>query len=361
MFPRKRFLKTLQRGVPDRPPLFATVTPQVAENLSTALNLVYEEPLDSLLSTRISHMALLTTIGNDAVAIAACAPANKPTYTDENGFIINEWGMRFKTVGIYNEFAGHPLADIKDKQEIEKYPFPDPLAEGRFDQAEKTILKYGRQYGIIADLECTLFETAWYLVGLEKFFLDLINDESYVQPLLDKILQINVVTGKKLIALGADMIWAGDDFGGQQGMMMSPALWRRVFKPRIRYLFEEFKSVKPDIKIAWHSCGSIRPIIPDFIEIGLDILNPIQPLADQMDPVSIKSEFGQDLILFGAVDIQHLLRKGSPAQINDDVQRKIEILGKNGGYIIAPAHNIQADTPLENILAFFETVKNAGA
>jgi uroporphyrinogen decarboxylase len=303
---------------------------------------------------------MLTAIGNDAVAIAACAPTERLTFTDENGIIINEWGMRFKSVGIYNEFIEYPLASVKNEQDIRGYDFPDPRASGRFTIAENTVSQYGQQYGIIADLECTFFETAWYLVGLEKFLFDLVNEAPYVYPLLDKILEINLETGRKLISLGADMIWAGDDFGGQQGMIISPELWRRVFKPRIQYLFHELKKVNPDIKIAWHSCGSIRPIIPDFIEIGLDVLNPVQPLARDMDPASLKREFGRDLILFGGIDIQHLLPTASPAHIKEVVQRTMRAIGKNGGYIVAPAHNIQDDTPVENILAFFEAVRNSG-
>jgi uroporphyrinogen decarboxylase len=361
MSPRERFLTTLNGHLPDRPPVFATFTPQAAQKISLALKIPYEEPLDSLLSTRISHMAMLTELGNDAIGIAACTPAARPTYTDENGIIINEWGMHFRTVGLYNEFAAFPLAGIKEKRDLDAYPFPDPRAEGRFDQAVLAINKFGQGFGVIADLECTIFETAWYLVGLEKLLTDMMYNESYVQPLLDKILEINLVTGEKLIRLGADMIWAGDDFGGQQGLIMSPEIWRNLFKPRIKYLFEHFKKVNPAIKIAWHSCGSIRPIIPDFIEIGLDVLNPIQPLAHQMDAQRLKAEFGNDLIFFGGIDIQELIPNGTPAQIREDIQSKIEILGKNGGYIIAPAHNIQDDTPVENILAFFDAIRTYAA
>jgi uroporphyrinogen decarboxylase len=357
MGPRERFMMTLNGGRPSRPPLFATLTPQTALKLSLALDISYEEPLDSLLSTRISHMDLLTQLGNDAVGIAACAPLNRPTFTDENGIIRNEWGMAFKDIGLYSEFTEFPLSYAKTVGQIESYPFPDPCAAGRFSEAKNTVHKYGRDFAIIADLECTLFETAWYLVGLEKFLSDLQYHESYIPALLDKIMEINLETGKQLIGLGADMIWAGDDFGGQQGLIMSPEIWREVFKPRIKYMFEQFKKISPTIKIAWHSCGSIRPIIPDFIEIGLDILNPLQPLARNMDAYSLKSEFGKDLIFFGGIDIQELLPTASTGQIKADVQNKIDILGKNGGYIIAPAHNIQDDTPLENILAFFESVK----
>jgi uroporphyrinogen decarboxylase len=357
MTSRERLLNTISGQLPDRPPVFATVTPQVAQKMSNALDLAYEEPLDSLTSTRISHRNLLIHLGNDCVGIAACAPIDKPTITDMNGITINEWGMRFKNIGLYSEFESFPLASIETAHDVETYDFPDPHASGRFRDAQFAVQNYSRDYGIIANLECTIFESAWYLVGLEKLLTDLLMNASYLDPLLDRIMDINLEIGKELIQSGADIIWAGDDFGGQHGIIMSPEIWRLHFKPRIKYIFEEFREVKSDIKIAWHSCGSILPIIPDFIEIGLDILNPIQPLAKDMDPAYLKSEFGKDLIFFGGIDTQELLPSGSPQQIRDDVYRKIDILGENGGFIIAPAHNIQDDTPVENVLAFFEAVQ----
>ncbi|RPH97545.1 MAG: hypothetical protein EHM72_13495, partial [Calditrichaeota bacterium] len=164
----------------------------------------------------------------------------------------------------------------------------------------------------------------------------------------------------ELIRMGVDVIWCGDDFGGQNGMIMSPELWREIFKPRIRTIFEAFRRENPNVKIAWHSCGSILPIIPDFIEIGLDILNPLQPLARDMDPLFLKRKFGRDLIFFGGIDVQELLPYGHPQQIKDQVRHCIKVLGENGGYIVAPAHNIQNDTPVENVLAMFEAVKSFG-
>jgi len=354
---RERVLAAVNRQVPDRPPIFVTLTPQVARALSDHLGLEYEEPIDSLLSTRISHTKLLTGLGNDCVCIAACAPDEKPSLTTPDGVIINEWGMRFRNAGLYNEFCEYPLAHAETTDDIDSYPFPDPKADGRFREAEKTIATYRTDFCIVGDLETTIFETAWYLTGLEKFLVDLVSDAAYVNKLLDKILEINLETGKQLIRLGADIIWAGDDFGTQHGMIMDPALWRKVFRSRIRLLFEEFRKVNPGIKIAWHCCGSIPDIIPDFIEIGLDILNPLQPKARGMDPRSLARQFGKDLIFFGGIDVQELLPEGSPGQIKKEVKRICNILGKNGGYIVAPAHNIQPDTPLENVFALFEAVK----
>ncbi len=357
MKPRDRLLAVLDKKEPDRPPIFANLTPQAAEKLSKAMNMPYEPPFDSLLSTRISHTDLLTHLGNDCIGIAACAPDDFPTRKLDNGLLENEWGMRFRDIGLYNEFAEYPLAHAQTVQDIENYNFPDPYAEGRFDAAKQAVTRYGDTYGIVADLETSFFETAWYLVGLEKLLLDLMMEAPYVPALLDKIMHVNTEIGKQLIGLGADVIWCGDDFGTQHGMLISPELWRQVFKPRIKTMFEAFRRVNPEIKIAWHSCGSIIPIIPDFIEIGLDILNPLQPLAKDMEPNFLKENFGDSIIFFGGIDIQDLLPHGTVEQVKAEVKRLAGILGRGGGYIIAPAHNIQDDTPVENVLAFFEAVR----
>jgi len=355
---RERFLKAISKDeYPDRPPIFATLTPQIAEKLSESMGIEYEPPVDSMHSARISHPKLLTRLGNDCVGLSHCSPKDAPTIKNKNGIITNEWGMKFKSFGLYDELCEFPLSNAENIEDIEYYPFPDPDARGRFDYAKSIIDSYGSDYGIIGDLEVSIFETSWYLVGLEKFLMDLIMESSYLFALMDKVMEINTQMGKKLIELGADMIWAGDDFGTQQGMLIDPEVWRKHFKPRIKYMFDEFRSVNPNITIAWHSCGSITEIIPDFIEIGLDVLNPLQPLAKDMTPEYLTKNYSDKLGFFGGIDVQDLLPNGTAQQIEVEVKRRAKIYGSNGNYIIAPAHNIQADTPLENIFTFFDTVK----
>ncbi len=354
---RERFLKTINGHIPDRPPTFVTLTPQMAKKLADATGMPYEEPVDSLLSTRISHTKLLTALGNDCVGIAAAAPKDRPTVTRENGIKVNEWGMTFKSTGLYDEFYEYPLAGAESVKDIETYDFPDPFAEGRFDHAVRAVREYSSQYGIIADLETSFFETSWYLTGLEKFLMDMMMGTPYVEALLDRVMEINTEIGKELIRIGADMIWCGDDYGGQSGMLLDPEQWRVLFKPRIRQMFDEFRKVNPGIKIAWHSCGSIIPIIPDFIEIGLDVLNPLQPLAKDMTPEKLKGEFGKDLIFFGGIDVQDLLPNGTPEEVKKEVKRRIGIFGEGGKYIVAPAHNIQPDTPVGNVMAYYEAIR----
>ncbi len=353
---RERFLTTINGGEPDRPPVFANFTPQVAEKMSKHLGLAYEPPLDSMLSTRISHTKLLLHLGNDAVGTASVAPHDKPTVTNDDGTLTNEYGMVFKPMGLYNEFYKFPLENAETEEDIDNFPFPDPFAKGRYDDVDAKIKKYKADYAVIGDLETAIFETSWYYTGLEKFFMDMMLQPPYLNKLLDKVMEIHLEMGKEMIKRGIDMLWAGDDFGGQDGMLIDPEQWREIFKPRMKYMFEEFRKVNPNIKIAWHTCGSVIPIIPDLIEIGLDILNPLQPLAKDMTPEFLKKEFGKDLIFFGGIDVQELMPNGTPQQIKDEVKRRVEILGKGGGYILAPAHNIQDDTSIENVLAFFEAV-----
>jgi len=355
---RERTLLAINHREPDRPPVYVSLTPQIAGKLSEYMGITYEEPIDAMESARISHMNLLTNMGVDIVAIAPTAPPDNPTVTLPDGRIRNEWGMIFRNIGIYTELAEFPLANASDIRDITGYPFPDPDAPGRFDCAEEMMKEYSGNYGVIGDVETMFFEMSWYLTGFEKFLTDLLMEAAYLPALMDKIMNYILVAGKRLINMGVDILWCGDDFGFQHGMIIEADLWRKVIKPRISYMFEEFRKVRSDIKIAWHSCGSILPIIPDFIEIGLDILNPIQPMAQGMDPVFLKNTYGRDLVFFGGIDIQELLPFGTPQMIKDEVRRRIEILGKDGGYIVAPAHNIQPDTPLENVFAFFEAATN---
>ncbi len=357
MTSRERFFKAVRHETPDRPPIYATLTPQAAKKLSDHLGLPYEEPYDSMVSSRISYPKLLTTLGNDCVGIGACAPDDFPTKDLGNGILENEWHMKFIDQGIYYEFYEYPLAHAATRADIVNFDFPDPHAPGRFDIARQIYGQYHKEYAIVADLETAIFETSWYLVGLEKLLMDMMMQAEYVEELFDRVMEVNLAIGKELVAMGADMVWAGDDFGSQNGMLISPELWRHYFKPRMKYMFDELRKVNPDVIIGWHSCGSIVPIIPEMIEIGLDVLNPLQPLAAGMDAERIEATYGDRLVLFGALDIQKLMPTGTPEEIRAEVRRLKSVLGKGGGYIIAPAHNIQDDTPVENILAFFDEAK----
>ena len=360
LLPKARAIKAIHLEEPDQVPIYITITPQVAEKLSREIGIHCYSHADSRSENRISFTELLLKLGNDIVGIGACSPKNNPTREIECGILINEWKMKYRKVGYYSEKIEYPLSKAEKISDIDNYEFPDPYAEGRYDLAKEVAEKYGHQYALCADLECTIFETSWGLIGMEKFLVDLLMRKDYVFALMDRVMEYHIKVGKELIKIGADMIWLGDDVGTQKGMLISPALWREVLKERMRKVIEELKAVNPNIGIAYHCCGSYAPIIPDLIEIGVNILNALQPAAKDMDLKKLKDVYGNEICFFGGLDIQKILPFGSLEDIENEVKRIISSAAKGGGFIFAGAHNIQPDTSVEKVVNLFQLVKRYG-
>ena len=158
-----------------------------------------------------------------------------------------------------------------------------------------------------------------------------------------------------------DVVTYADDYGTQQSQLISPAMFRKQLKPRVRVLFERIKQLAPHTKQFFHSCGNVRPLIPDYIEIGTEILNPVHIRAAGMDPVALKRDFGRDVVFWGGgIDTQGVLPHGTPQDVKDDVRRNIEALAPGGGFVFNTVHNIQADVPPENVIAMLEALAEYG-
>jgi uroporphyrinogen-III decarboxylase len=247
--------------------------------------------------------------------------------------------------------VGHPLADDRA---IDSYRPPDPNRAELYVEAERMIREFKREYWIVGVTVTTVFETAWALRGYEKTLMDLVADPDFAERLLDIPFRYHLTAAERLARMGVDMIWIGDDVGTQNRMLMSPATWRRFFKPRMATLISTLKRVNPEVQIAYHSDGVITPIIPDLIEIGLDVLNPVQPRS--MDPEQLKKEFGERLCFWGSMDEQYTLPFGTPAEVEAEVLKRLKTLGRSGGLILGPTHHVQLDTPLENFWAMVHTI-----
>jgi uroporphyrinogen-III decarboxylase len=215
------------------------------------------------------------------------------------------------------------------------------------------IARYGDEKWIVGSSQASIFEAAWALRGMSQFMMDMLDNRDYVHRLLDKVMQYPLQACKKFIEMGADMVWVGDDVAGQRRMLMSLELWREYLKPRYAVMFAEFKQANPDIKICYHSDGNCEPILDEMVEIGLDVLNPVQPQAT--DPFHLKKRYGNNLVLFGGLDVQDTLPFGSPDDVRSAVKKLVEVCGQGGGYILAPSHVMQPDVPLDNILAFYDS------
>jgi uroporphyrinogen decarboxylase len=281
-----------------------------------------------------------------------------PGYQEVDSYT-DEWGVRWKSVeyttrfgqGKYTEPFGPPLAE---DAAIAAYRAPDPQRSELYAEAARVVRDYGQEYWIVGVTPTTIFESAWALRGYERLMVDLAANPDVANCLLDLTYHYHLTVTQKLVQLGVDMIWLGDDVGAQRGMLMSPAMWRRYLKPRMADLIAALKALNPHVKVAYHSDGMIYPIIPELVEIGIDVLNPIQPAA--VDPVRLKQEYGDRLCFWGSVDLQHTLPYGTPADVRDEIVARLKTIGRDGGLIIGPTHNVQLDTPLENFWAMVHTI-----
>jgi uroporphyrinogen decarboxylase len=360
---KERVLKALRRDeTPDRVPIQFDLCRSLLEGFGQKYGLPvhYSPSYYEDLMYRTSGNELRIAMGSDCVVVGGGLPVGYSHPKTEDGCIVNEFGMKMRQGPLYMEVIECPFAYTASVDEVSKFPFPDPYAEGRFEDAKAYIEKYKNDYFIIGDVELTMFEMAWHMVGLEKFLSDMALNEAYIETLLDRCMEFSVGIGKQLVALGVDGIWTGDDFGAQNGMMISPRMWRNLFKPRFAEVFSELKSVNPDVLIMYHCDGAIAPILDDLIEIGLEVFNPVQPNVAGHDPEALKSRFGDRLSFWGAIDQQYLLPSGTTEEIEKDVADKIRILGAGGGYLCSPAHIVQADTSMRNLEAFISAAKMSG-
>jgi len=294
------------------------------------------------------------------VLLTSVGWANNYYQTFEHGATyVDKWGIGWKAIqyqtqfgpGIYTEFASHPLAENKA---IDSYIPPSPDSPHLYRDAQALIEKHKDEYWITGATVTTIWETAWALRGMEQMMMDLIDNPELAHRILDIPHNYHLAAAKKLVDMGVDMIWLGDDVGTQNGMMMSPDMWRSVLKPRMAEFIRVLKAINPELKVAYHSCGDIAAIIGDLVEIGLDVLNPIQPACLHLEHLA--EAYGDKLCFWGSVDEQQTLPFGSPEDVRREVASRIKVLGKNGGLILGPTHHVQLDTPLENFWAMVETI-----
>ena len=272
-------------------------------------------------------------------------------YYQQAGRYTDEWGIRWKPCPIKRSLARviiprwRPIP-LADDAAIDGYRPPDPARPELYREAERLVADYGREYWIVGVTVTTIFETAWALRGLSRLLMDLVENPDLAQRILDIPFRYHLAAARRLVEIGVDMIWIGDDVGSQKGMMISPAAWRTFLKPRMAEFVATLKAINPAVKIAYHSDGNVWSIIPELIEIGIDVLNPIQPAC--MDPAEVKKKYGRQLCFWGSLDEQHTLPFGSPDDVRREVLARLQTIGHGGGLILGPTHHVQLDTPMEN-------------
>jgi uroporphyrinogen decarboxylase len=276
------------------------------------------------------------------------------------GSTISSFGV-VRTYGSLEHFQRklHPLREATRVDQFVDYPLPDPADPARYAHlAAATEALHQRHLAAQGELYVTIFETAWAIRGFEQMLIDLVRDPEFAAVLLDRLTALRVVQARQLAAAGVDVLRLGDDVAGQTGMLMRPALWRTWFKPRMARIIDAARDVKPDIHLFYHSDGDCRAIIPDLIEIGVTVLNPVQP--ECMDPAALKREFGDRLAFWGTIGTQSTMPHGTPAEIRRVVRERMETVGKGGGLLLSPTHTLEPDVPWQNVSAFVEAVEELG-
>ncbi len=272
---------------------------------------------------------------------------------------IDEWGVAHRP-GSFGHFSRmiHPMEGFTSPEQVRDFPLPDILEDYRWEGFHERVAKI-KEEGFAAMFSAVqIFEPAWYLRGMENLLVDMMTNEEMAEACLERIARVQARLCAKLAEAGIDIIVYGDDVGTQKSLMMSLELWRKFIRPVTERVIKAAKEICADVICYYHSDGVINEIIPELIEIGVDVLNPVQP--ECMDPVEIKKLYGDRLSFWGTVGTQTTMPFGTREDVENNVKQMIETVGKGGGLVLAPTHLLEPEVPWENILAFVDAVKKYG-
>jgi uroporphyrinogen decarboxylase len=381
MSPRERVLTAVAHKEPDRVPI------NFGGEMCT--NIVESEP-DGRIYTRLCQALdiwdrptpttseFLNIVVNIDVRVQDALHSDMTTFycripsarVEEDG--TKTWdkflGIRIKRMGYYDEFFDFPMRNMTEPREIEDYPYwpdtKDPsYTDGVRDAAKKFRESTDRSITGASTFSALPFNFYPFLTGMDRWFMDMKLNEKFYFALSDKLLEIGTeLQARWLAEVGEylDFVSIYDDLGSQQGLLMSHEDYRKFIHPYTKQIIENIKKYAPNARIYRHACGSCYHVMKDFIELGIDVVHPVQPQARYNEPWRLKNEFGKDITLCGGIDIQTWLPKATPQQVKEEVKKVIEVYAPGGGFIIAPTHNIEPDTPPENIIAAFDAALEFG-
>jgi len=380
MISRDRVLQALNHREPDRVPFdlggtgLSTIHASAYQDLRRYLDMPQA-------GGRIGFMAEQLVLVDEDVAerlqtdirpvLPGTASAFEFAFRSEGEYeaYTDEWGIGWrkpKDGGFYYDMHYHPLQDAKSLDDLKAHPFPDPLDDQRFAslRAQAKVAAAQGKAVALAGPCAGIAEVYSWLRGYEEYYVDLARNKTWVAYMLDRLVEFKCAFWERALKeIGdlVDVVVEADDLGGQHALLMSPRTYCSLIQPRHRRLFSFIKE-QASVKVFYHTCGAVRRLIPDLIDAGIDILNPVQISAAGMDLHELKQEFGRDLVFWGGgVDTQGVLGTAIPEVIREHVRRNIEALAPGGGFIFAAVHDIQADVPPENIMAMWEGWKDFGA
>ena len=381
---RTRVLCALAHEEPDRAPVdlsgthVTAIAARAYERLRAHLGLPARPPqwLDVVQQVVVPHEDVLDLFGVDTRGLFPLTShnwnvENKLDDGGEDWVYHDEWGLTQhfpKHDGLYFTIVGHPLAGAApDTATLDAHHWPhapDPARIAGLRTQAQSFRDAGKLV-MLKGLCAGIFEMSQRLRGMETALMDPLAEPEFSDRLYGRIADLKIAfwdMALRQLGVLVDVVVENDDYGTQQSQLISPELFRAQIRPHLRRVFTSIKRAAPHVKLFFHSCGNVRPFLPDFIEDGVDILNPVHVTAAGMDPRALKRNFG-DAITFwgGGVDTQRVLPYGTPREVRDDVRRNVEALAPGGGFVFATIHNIQADVPPENIMAMYEVLQEIGS
>jgi uroporphyrinogen decarboxylase len=355
---RERVFTALSHEEPDRIPRYNWFAPSVGTELRRILEVPEEDPRQ--LDFELGHDLVPVFLG---VTSPWVIQATDPSLVHRDGEVFQDaWGITYRGLlqedgGAYPTIIKNPLAG---KRDLTGYTFPSVADDVDFEPFERLVGRYGKEYPILGAVPSTVFEGSWFLRGFEQFLQDMVDNQDFAEQIMDGVMSFNLEVARRAVELGADIIWLGDDVGIQNAMLISPESWRRHLKPRYAKIIQELKSANKNVRIAFHTDGHIQPIIEDFVDIGLDILNSLQPDSNNLS--FIKKRFGGNLSFWGSVDVQHALPFGTPAEVVQEVRLRIEQLAQGGGFIICSSNGIEpSPNVINNIFTYYWALDRYGS
>ena len=373
---RERLLVALNHREPDRVPIdlggtpTSTISARALENLKAHLGIQSPTRLMSpIFLTAYPDEEVVRTFGVDVKMITANPPAGFELHPTPEGRIVDEWGVVYQ----WNEEAQThfileseaPLHRVTTPEQVEKHPWPDPTDPSRYRGLKETARRYQQEgYAVVVSAPLMVMTQTQGMRGLEQFMMDTVLNPSLLEYMMDTILGIQLEMSRRLleeIDPYMDVIVIGDDLSHQGGITYSPDMYRRLFKPRHRQIMRVLKEEFGDAKVLYHCCGGVEPLLPDLIDLGIDAINPVQVSAKGMeDTKNLKAKYGRHLTFWGGIDTQRILPFGTPAEVRNEVRRRIEDLAEGGGFVLAAVHNIRPEVKPANICALFEAAVEFG-
>lgn len=357
MNPRERVLAAAAHREPDRVPFDYWARRDVSVRLMKHLGVEDHEALLRRLGVDMRGIPVgerhpgfderCTVLGGESES------SGRKYLLHPDGSFESRWGivMKLGRDGLYDQWLRGPFSDDR---RLERFDWPDPDVFDPVETIRERVAGYAGNYALLGRVNLP-FKICWHMRGLENFLCDMIADPGYARELTARIAAYEREKGRRLARAEVDIVGIYGDLAMQDRMLVKPAAWRAIEKPILAGMIAAFKEEKPGLLVFFHSDGDVSEIIPDLVEIGVDILNPVQP--ECLDPAAVKRDYGDRLTLHGTISIQRTLPRGAPADVRHEVARRLDTCGHGGGLIICPANMIQNDTPLENIVALYEAAR----